>query len=545
MTDNVALEPPAGATRGPKSRRAWRATFVLTGALLVCRVVYLVWLCPYELAADEAQYWDWSRRPALSYYSKGPGVAWTIGISTAVCGNAEWAVRLPVVVAAAVAMLALAGLATDACGGDARVGLAAAALFALVPAYQATALLMTIDGPLFACWLLAAWAALRAFRAQRVGRAAPWAWLGLGAALGVGFLYKYTILLLLPGLVVCAIVKRRRKAGAARATPGVLLATAAFLAVISPVLIWNHRHGYPTVAHLLDHLGVGGGDTVRAQSWAYDPTWTLELIGGQLGIIGPFLCILLVLTVARSVRRPADVHPNRPDTLLLLYCAAPVLLFYLIVSFVTDCEGNWPLAGYLTLLVPAAQALVAGPPDHPTAKASAAAAVRDARHLRRLWRGIVVYGLVTGLGMLMLNVLDRAPVLDKVVPLHRVSGHRAWAADVGDLVEATRQRTGRQPLIVTGHYGRAALLAYYLPGRPSVACAASLARGSRSAYDFFADTDLRAAARLGQPAVMVGHPAAFWQRALRFGTFEQIGPGRFIGLDYRGPRADGEKGPLP
>ena len=40
-------------------------------ALLLVRVIYLIWLCPWELVEDEAQYWDWSRHFALSYYSKG------------------------------------------------------------------------------------------------------------------------------------------------------------------------------------------------------------------------------------------------------------------------------------------------------------------------------------------------------------------------------------------------------------------------------------------------------------------------------------------
>ncbi|NBU73007.1 MAG: hypothetical protein EBS53_16470, partial [Bacteroidetes bacterium] len=58
-------------------------------ALLVCflvtffRLAYLAWLCPYNLAQDEAHYWDWSRHLDWSYYSKGPLVAWLIALSNA------------------------------------------------------------------------------------------------------------------------------------------------------------------------------------------------------------------------------------------------------------------------------------------------------------------------------------------------------------------------------------------------------------------------------------------------------------------------------
>ena len=40
----------------------WPATIAMAAAVLALRVAYLIWLCPYELAPDEAHYWEWSRR---------------------------------------------------------------------------------------------------------------------------------------------------------------------------------------------------------------------------------------------------------------------------------------------------------------------------------------------------------------------------------------------------------------------------------------------------------------------------------------------------
>ena len=84
----------------------------IVGALVVTvlRIVYLVWLCPYDLIEDEAQYWLWAQHLDWSYYSKGPGVAWAIGLSTWLFGDAEWAVRLPAAVSGLVAMICAAGL---------------------------------------------------------------------------------------------------------------------------------------------------------------------------------------------------------------------------------------------------------------------------------------------------------------------------------------------------------------------------------------------------------------------------------------------------
>ena len=51
-----------------------------------------------NLVQDEAQYWDWIRRPQLSYYSKGPLIAWVIATWCEVFGNTELGVRFGAVI---------------------------------------------------------------------------------------------------------------------------------------------------------------------------------------------------------------------------------------------------------------------------------------------------------------------------------------------------------------------------------------------------------------------------------------------------------------
>ena len=61
--------------------------------LLVLTLLRLALLGATELSPDEAYYWMWSQRPALSYFSKGPGVAFVIRSSTAIFGDNEFGVR--------------------------------------------------------------------------------------------------------------------------------------------------------------------------------------------------------------------------------------------------------------------------------------------------------------------------------------------------------------------------------------------------------------------------------------------------------------------
>src|SRR3982750_796253 len=94
----------------------WRRLFVVFFiAITAWRFIYLYFLCPLDLAPDEAHYWDWSRKLDWSYYSKGPLVAWLIragvelfgDLAIRLTGTAMPAVRLPAVVAYALMMLAV------------------------------------------------------------------------------------------------------------------------------------------------------------------------------------------------------------------------------------------------------------------------------------------------------------------------------------------------------------------------------------------------------------------------------------------------------
>ena len=56
--------------------------------------IYTLFVSPIELTVDEAQYWHWSQNLDFGYFTKPPFIAWTIGLSTKIFGNEEWAVRL-------------------------------------------------------------------------------------------------------------------------------------------------------------------------------------------------------------------------------------------------------------------------------------------------------------------------------------------------------------------------------------------------------------------------------------------------------------------
>ncbi|MCC6676079.1 MAG: glycosyltransferase family 39 protein [Phycisphaerales bacterium] len=512
--------------------------FVL--ALTAARLLYLAFLCPYTLIEDEAHYWEWSRHLGLSYYSKGPGVAWVIAASTALLGDTELGVRLFAPFFSAVATLALAGLAR-AMHRDPRLPLLTAACFQLIPAYQFTSLIFTIDMPYVACWAAAALAGWYAIEHRR-GRA----WVALGAAMGIGFLFKYTILLLAPGLLIYAAL-RRRSNDHPRSIPvlGPLLALAVFALALTPILIWNQQHGWPTIRHLLGHLGMTGGDmpvSPAAPGPRYTPAWTLEYIGAQFGLVGPML-IVMIMSAVRAVR------DRRGDDAYAFLCAAPIILFYLAISFIAEGEGNWAIAGYSTLTIPAARLGLDAFDRH------RAAGPARRRPAHSMWRFAAAWGVCTGLLMLRIDWLTALPVLGPRIPTGRLMHADTRAREMAARADELAHRTGQVPFFMAQHYGRASQMAFYLPGRPTVYCTSKLMGGRATQYDMWPFTDLTDPATHAQlqarPAIMSGGQPYQWE--ICFQEVRSLGSlsseskrGRltFEGLGYRGfpefpPRAGG------
>ena len=512
--------PALGAAIGP--------ALIATALITLARVVYLVWLSPYELVADEAQYWDWSRRPEMSYYSKGPGVAWLIALSTSLFGVAEWTVRLPATLAFAVTSVAVAGLAigfsTDVPSAR-RAALIAVMLVNLLPAYQLAAILMTIDAPYIACWAIGVWAAWRAFEQERDGRSSWRPWLACGAAIGAGFLFKYTILLLVPGLLLFALLERRASSRVAFSRVGVAAAVAGV--VMLPVLVWNVQHDGAGLRHLLGYLAMPGGDRPSRALLAYEPTWTASFLGAQLAIVGPAIgVIVLAMRGAPTLRA---------DAVRFAVCSAvPILLFFSIATVRAPAEANWPIAGYVAVLALAGCVLAA---SH-QALLERASASRDAVRVNGWWRATVVYGAVALVAIHAPLVTASLPGVGRYVPTLRFRGFADIARQLAPPIQDFRTHTQEPVTLIAASHNVAGLFAFYLPGRPSVSSAGRFLGDRPSAYDYFTDTSLTGDAKRGKPAVFIGGRSETWSAAFVVNDLRLLSPygPQYATTAFGGPR---------
>jgi len=498
----------------------WGKILTVAAAILLARIVYLVWLCPYDLAADEAQYWDWSRRLDWSYYSKGPAVAWLIAPSVKAFGITEWAVRLPAAIAAFVCMIILALFAVSASNGDRRAGWYAMLSFALLPVFSATSQFMTIDGPFYACWLMAAYAG---WIMVKNGHWSPGWFFLLGSLLGIGMLCKYTILLLLPGIL--AYFLRQGQLPRGRRIAGLTALFTGFILFSFPIYLWNHQHGWPTIAHLIGATRLPGGDIAPDADWRYNPLWTLSYPFYAFALLAPPATLLLLKTIKTAYGSPEKAALYQPITRYALYTSAPILFFYLLVSSRADIKLNWPAAGFTVPLVPLA-CFLARQSGHDPA-------------VRRLWRWTVGVGLVCIAGVAFAvypiraigKITFKGESINTGRLLKRISGFPQFARNIEIAAGELKKDTHQDPFYVSSTYAGAALLAFYMTGHPVVYSADSYQGGRESSYDYFPDTDLADPRLIGRPAILFDHDQWVWERALYFRSIERT---RFAGNVYRG-----------
>lgn len=320
-------EPSSESSAAPLSweRKAFHVTL---GAWTLINSAF-VHLNLFSLAGDEAQYWDWSRRLALGYYSKPPLIAYFDALLAAAGGNQEWALRTGAVLLSSLTLALIYALALRIARNERSALLAAVAALAM-PASWAGSFLMTIDPLLILFWTLAMYAFHRAV--SKDGSA--WWWV-TGLALGLGMLSKYTAGLLVLALMLYLVLVDRKHLRA----PGPYIAAALALLCMSGVLYWNWANDWVSVRHT---ASIGAGEDGAASL-----AGVAAFAGGQLGVVSPILLLLFLWAMWRCALR---FRENR-DAAFLTLCFATLFVFYLLVSFYRRPQPNWPAAAWVACAI--------------------------------------------------------------------------------------------------------------------------------------------------------------------------------------------------
>lgn len=462
--------------------------------LLLSLIVHLlhtwVW-SEYDLAQDEAHYWDWSRHLDWSYYSKGPLIAWIIalanftlgGLSEHFTGSLTAAIRTPAAFFGTLLIWFLC-LLTERIFDSKKLGLLVVIGALSLPPISVVSTIMTIDSPFTCLWaaaLFCAWWALNSQKKQ--------VWALLGLVVGLGILAKYTMAIFYPSLgLFLLIYPSQRKQWL---QPGLWISGGVAILVASPILLWNWQNAGVTFAHVGQLAGVTHDNT---KHWIGPFRYVAEQFGLLLGYW------FVVWVWAMFTYRPGKSQSIGMS--YLWWMSAPMFLVFLGFSVRTGGgEVNWPVAGYLAGL-PLIAFFLSRQLESPSEK------------WRKWVMGFLVSFVAIGFGLaiivhksdLLYPLLSRilpepsaeAPVpLRQLDPVCRVRGWKFLAAEV-DRLREEMSPSGKEPILVATHWSIPGQLGVYCKGHPQ-AYSIGLAVGDRhSQYDLWTNP--------------IDHPAQFLQR---------------------------------
>ena len=449
----------ASTASGVIPRVRWHlAALGLLAYMLVLRVLYMGQV---ELIPDEMYYWMYAQNLALSYLDHPPLVGWLVAAGTGLFGDTAFGVR------ALLIPLTLLGAwyfyrYGETMGGR-TTGLLCVLAFAVLPFFAIAGLLMTPDAPMIAAWV----AALYYFKKALIDDE-PRAFWGLGIAMGLGLLAKYTIALLALAALVFMLVDRRAGRWFFRPQPylAVGLATLIFL----PVLIWNWHNDWASF------LFQGTRRLVENPDFS-----SYLVVVYALLLLSPVVAVAGFLVFGR-IRRTLEPEA-RKRRFMLIMTAVPLAVFALYGAF-SVIKFHWTLPAWIALL-PMIMATLAWPiwPER--------------KPINRLHAGLIrawppsVVALVIVYGLLLHYFTLGLP---GTRPTDFGTGYLGWpevAQEVAGLERELAAATGREPILAaTSKWGGAAALAFHHPdGRHDQITAQNLIGMGGSMWEFWFDRD--------------------------------------------------------
>lgn len=453
------------------------------------RLAYLAWMCPYNLAQDEAHYWDWSRHLDWSYYSKGPLVAWLIALSDSLaspfvsllgCDQAI-RVRLFAPLFGCGFLLGLYFFIRQTIG---NAGWAFGAMLAVLtlPPVAVAGLLMTIDSPYICFWT---WSMVLAHRALFQGQT-RW-WILLGLAVGAGILAKYTMVLFIPSLFLAMIFDQdwRRKL----LTPAPWLGILITAICCAPILVWNIGNDFVTFRHVGNLAGV---DRPSSGIRWMGP---LTFLGGQMALLLFFWFVAWAFAML-SMLPWREPDPRRR---LAWWLSAPTFMVFGLFSLKTGGgEVNWPVTAYLAGL-PLILPWLMGDSNSQNTK-------------RVVWMtpmfvigGLLVVLLHTSpLVQPLLAQIFPAPDEINPTPIRRIDPTcrlLGWR-ELAKTIDGIRQQN--QGMVVAAHrWSSVGLLGFYCSGQPRVECLGAALGDRHSQYDLWPNPVQNPNAFLGKDFIIV------------------------------------------
>jgi hypothetical protein len=275
----------------------WGAVLVvLVGAHVAC-------LGRYGYFRDELYYLACGRRLAWGYVDHPPLVAVMAWLSEHLFGSSVLGIRVIPLLLAVALVLVTAAIVRALGGGPFARALAVLGV-AIAPHYLFVFHYLSMNSAEIVLWTTAAWMLILAVESGR-----PSAWIALGGAIGLGLLNKHSMAFLAAALALGLLLTSARRV---LRTPWPWVAAAIATALFVPHLVWQARHGWPTLEFARN-----------AQAYKLADLSALGFVGQQFLLMHPLNALIWGAGVGFFL-----VRPPRSDWRLFAWAFLALLAFF-------------------------------------------------------------------------------------------------------------------------------------------------------------------------------------------------------------------------
>lgn len=295
-----------------------------------------------DLFTEEAHYWLWSQHLAWHYYSKPPLIALFNYLSTSIFGINELAVRItPAILGIGTAGLTF--LLTDFLFHSKKQAFWASLILSSMPFFQIFSTFHLTDSEVtffgLLCWFLLA---------RALDKKTWYGWVTAGFAGALGLASKPILVIIIPCFGLFLLLTKKLDSNLKE----LILFSLIFLIGFLPSLIWNLGNEYQTFKHIATLGGIHGESSIQGFGEAF--LSFLAYLVGQFGILSIFLLPLCILCFRKF-------KWGDPKQLFLILPAIVSFSTFLVMSWVTSVEVNWPAFSYPTIAIVLAHGVEKGP----------------------------------------------------------------------------------------------------------------------------------------------------------------------------------------
>ncbi|MDH3392122.1 MAG: glycosyltransferase family 39 protein [Desulfobulbaceae bacterium] len=407
-------------------KAAWIILLLALGARIFLSNQFL-------LTPDEALYWQAEHITSFTGSDHSHVLSWLIHTSTAIFGNNEIAVRLPAILSFTLASfyMILLGASMFSWHSALHVALLSQGILQ----FNMAALIISPYSLVLTCWSAVCYHSSQAMHSNRTGD-----WLFAGFWFGLGLLCNFSMILLLPFIILCFILIKPFRT--CLLYPGPWFSFLLSLTIYAGIIFWV---GDKFSTNLINDFKIK--DLVH--NITPDMSYSLQFIIDQAVLVTP-LVFLLILTAWFT--GTTSRHMVKADAYFLTITSFPLFLLFLIFPVFSSTGIAWSAPVYITALV-----LIAG--IHSSTRSSF-----KGRPKRRWILSCIVAYLVT----IPLLLQIAYPVLPLPLNISQTKlMHTGWDLLGKEIDQSLQQMPDQSNTFVFSlEPGITAELAFYTPGSP-------------------------------------------------------------------------------